>query len=275
MRDGRDRCMIHYEETLPSDLKPVVVCDASGRVRQTYPHWSEGRMDLAMLRQASKDYSDLTVHVWPRAGSKSAWADRSSATDMLKAIVEVVNGLPDDEFLIVHHKLSDSKRSVNVPELIRKEAIDPERLHFTHWGGSEISATNAFKEVPNVILAGSLFLPNVAYEALGRLSRALPSSASLEKKHRRDIEMGEHAHLILQSVCRGRVRQAIGGNCGKADVWIIASADSGIPSMLSQRVIFPRSKVVPWQPSGIVAPVTKVAEAIDALTAWERGPISG
>lgn len=271
VRDGRDRCMIHYEETLPQDLKPVVVCDASGRIRQTYPHWSEGRQDLAMLLQASKDYSDLTVHVWPRAGSKSAWAVSASANDMLKAIVEVVNDRPEEEFLIVHHKASGSKRSVDVPELIRREAVNPQRLHFTHWGGSEISATNAFKDVPNVILAGSLFLPNVAYEALGRLSRALPSSASLEKKHRREIEMGEHAHLILQSVCRGRVRQAIGGKCGKADVWIIASADSGIPSMLDQRIIFPGSKVVPWEPSGIAAPVTKVSEAIDALTAWAKG----
>jgi len=257
-RDGSNRTVIHYEDTLPDDLKPVIICDASGRVRQTYPHWAQGRGDLVGLASAPKDYDDLTIHLWKHAGSKTAWNDKAQATEMLRAIVEVVNSKPNEEFLIIHHMVKGS-RSIDLPAYVETSATDPERLHFTHWNSEDCKATNQFKDVPNIILAGTLFYPSSYYEALGKLSRALAPAERLSKQHRKEIELGEYAHLILQAVCRGTARKAIGNKSGKADVWIIATEKSGIPSLLGS--IFPRSKTVPWMP---VASTGRVGDAINA-----------
>src|SRR5690606_23808619 len=88
VRNGRDGAFVHYETTLPEDLKPMVVCDASGRVRQTYSQWADGRGDLVTLQTAAKDYSNLTIRLWNRGGSKSAW--KSNAPELIEAIARTV-----------------------------------------------------------------------------------------------------------------------------------------------------------------------------------------
>lgn len=265
-RDGRNREIIHYENTLPDDLKPVVICDASGRVRQTYPHWAQGRGDLVELTKAEKNYDDMTIHLWRHAGSKDAWDNKAKASDMLRAIVDVVNTRPEEEFLIIHHMVRNS-RSIDLPAYVKTKAINPDRLRFTHWNSEDCKATNQFKDIPNIILAGTLFYPSSYHEALGKLSRAMAPDEGLNKQYRREIEQGEHAHLILQAVCRGTARKAIGNKSGRADVWIIAAEKSGIPNLLG--TIFPRSKIVPWMP---VAATGRVGDAINVLTNWAKGP---
>lgn len=246
LRDGRNREVIHYEDTLPDDLKPVVVCDASGRVRQTYPHWAKERGDLVELTKAGKSYSDMTLHVWKRPGGKNQWDDKTQATEMLQAIVEAVNQKPNEEFLIIHHMVKERDK-FDLPEYVGKNAINSHRLRYTHWNSEDCKATNQYKDIPNIILAGTLFYPSSYYESVGKLSRAMAPEKRLERQHRREIELGEHAHLILQAVCRGAARKAIGHKCGKADVWVIASEKSGIPSILG--TIFQEATILDWKPT--------------------------
>lgn len=142
---------------------------------------------------------------------------------------------------------------------------NPERLHFAHWGGEDYRATNRFKDVRNVILAGTLFYEHGYYDALGRLSRGMNSDERLGKEARKDIEHGEHAQTILQALCRGSVRKSIGNKCGQCDAYIIANPNSGIPKMLEDGVIFPNAKVVDWSP--VERKLTgKVKEAVDFAT---------
>lgn len=261
-RSGGNNIFVHYENTLPDDLKPVLICDASGRVRQTYSHWSDGRGDLVQLNHAPKSYENLTVHVWRKGGGKEAWKNDDGT--LISGIVATVDAKPDEEFLILHHMESHRFRK-DIPTLIRSKAVNPERLHFAHWGGEDYRATNRFKDVRNVILAGTLFYEHGYYDALGRLSRGMNSDERLGKEARKDIEHGEHAQTILQALCRGSVRKSIGNKCGQCDAYIIANPNSGIPKMLEDGVIFPNAKVVDWSP--VERKLTgKVKEAVDFAT---------
>jgi hypothetical protein len=263
---------VYYENILPDDLKPIVICDASGRVRQTYPHWSKGRGDLVELQRGPKDYSNMTLHIWPRAGSKNAWkADRD---ELIEGIVSTIHSQSDNEtWLIFHHKDIPLLRkdgvvdALKIPELIKARVRQPQRLSFAHWGGDDARATNEFRDVRNIVLAGTLFFDEPTYEALGRLSLGLQPTERLPRGVLKQIKRGEHANLILQAVCRGAVRQSDGETCGQCDVYVIAANKHGIPEMLRDGSIFPGAKAEEWMP--IKRKLTgKVKQAFDFVVTW-------
>jgi hypothetical protein len=267
-QSGRNNTVVHYENTLPDDLKPIVICDASGRVRQTYPHWSNGRGDLVQLQTGTKDYSDLTVHVWRRAGSKDAWFHHYPV--LFDGMINTIHGKPDDtKWLIIHHKRS-KYFPINVPASIRERTRNPERLYFTHWLGEDYRATNQYKDIDHIILAGTLFYDDPTYESLARLSRGAASDEQIDPGLLREIRRGEHAHLILQALCRGSVRKSRGSGCHPCNAFIIAGPQSGIPQMLQNGSIFPAAKVVDWCPVTKEFP-TKVKQAFDYLTQLLQG----
>ena len=99
-------------------------------------------------------------------------------------------------------------------------------VHFLHWGVHD--ATNLFAHVPNIILAGTLFLRPSDYEALGRLASAHPSSRGrYDEERTRQVTLGEHRHMILQALCRGAVRKSVGNGCPPTRAYIIASRTVG------------------------------------------------
>jgi hypothetical protein len=99
-------------------------------------------------------------------------------------------------------------------------------VHFVHLGAHD--ATNQFSHVPNVVLAGTLFLRPSGYEALARLASAYPS----DEERIKQVTLGEHCHMILQALCRGAVRKCVGNACPPARPYIIASRRSGIEEQL-------------------------------------------
>lgn len=74
-----------------------------------------------------------------------------------------------------------------------------------------------------------------------------------------EILIGEHGHLILQALCRGRVRRCDQSRCPPTNAYLIASKRSGIAEQLPK--IFPGARVEPWRPVR-KALTGKVAEAI-------------
>jgi hypothetical protein len=156
--------VLDYRETLPEGLAPLVVLDASGRVRTTYRQWQENRGGLELLTRAPKRYDNLTVHCWQTGGSKTTF--RRNVQALVDGIAETINSKPDKEWLVVHHK--DGIGIDFVPELQKRITDNPERVHCIHWG--EHQATNDYADVPNVILAGTLFYRPGYYEALTRLA---------------------------------------------------------------------------------------------------------
>jgi hypothetical protein len=134
--EGGDDTILDYEETWPSDLLPILVLDASGRVRHTYRLWYKYIGGLVVLKGADKDYSNLTVHIWRRGGAKQSWKDNGN--QLIDGIVSTIRTLPEKEWLVVHHKRNPSLR-LDVPSRVMK-ALGNERewkVNFLHWGNDQ------------------------------------------------------------------------------------------------------------------------------------------
>jgi hypothetical protein len=101
--------------------------------------------------------------------------------------------------------------------------------------------------VPNVILAGTLFMRDSYYTALAHLAKKRHARTGLIPKSQIETIMrGELAHLILQALCRGCVRKSDGPKCLPMNAYLIASKKSGIANDVTR--IFPGCKIAPRRP---------------------------
>ena len=62
-KDGDYQTALDYKETLPSDVAPMVILDASGRVRTAYRDMEAERRTLVPLASAPKVYDRLAINV--------------------------------------------------------------------------------------------------------------------------------------------------------------------------------------------------------------------
>jgi hypothetical protein len=260
-RDGRSgSAVITFREELPADLPPMLVLDASGRVRETYALWQDSRDAIVLLPAATRDYSPLTIKMWRTSGAKSGWEARGDR--LLAGIVVTIETKPDEDWLVVVHKSSGRIGDLERALKAKLPATVRDRVSVTTWGRH--AGLNAWADVTNVILAGTLFYPASHLTALHHLCANLPVADGLVSKA--EVERtarGEHRHLILQAVCRGRVRRSDGSRCQPMTAYIIASPRSGIPTELE--TIFPGCTVETWSPLKVEAK-GKLGEAIAWLT---------
>jgi hypothetical protein len=221
----------------------LLILDASGRVRQTYKLWEQYRGRLVHLRSAPKRYDPLVIHHWNRGGGKHSIAD--NVHEVANAIAAVVDGKPNEEWLVIHHKVGNG--SPDLPAFIRSAVTAKSaRVHFLPWG--QHHAINDFAHVPNVVLAGTLFYRTSNYEALARAAGGLePSRFASIAVEAKEIELGEHHHLLLQALCRASVRRADGDACPPCAAYLIVSAAHSVRQTLSS--VFPGCKVVDWKPT--------------------------
>jgi hypothetical protein len=233
------KMVLDYRDSLPIDLQPLVVLDASARIRTAYDLWEKHRGGLVRLPSASKDYAGLTIGVWDRGGGKDAFLN--DAATLADSVAKTINTRSDESWLVVHHMATadfDSRRL-----LLSRLSGDPAKVSFLTWGRHD--ATNEFAHIPNVILAGTLFKPVAVYEAVGRLAAGKPSSSG-PFTNTDEVAQGEYAHGVLQALCRGAARRFKDGGCPVTRAFIIARKGSGIPGLLSE--IFPGATVTDWQP---------------------------
>jgi hypothetical protein len=244
-QDGRTgNTLLTYRDTLPEDLKPLLVLDASIRVRKTYALMQQHRGSMVKLKSAVKDYSPLTIHIWQTSGSKSGF--EKNGDGLAKGIAMAILTKPTEQWLAVVHMTGGRVRDVD--KAIRRHLPTEVscNLKTITWGTH--MARNDFSDVPNVILAGTLFMPQSFYTALTHMAQdrdVAPGLASSEEVA--ETVRGEHAHHCLQAICRGRVRRSKGAKCHPMSAYVIASARSGVPEDLA--TIFPGCSVVPWSPT--------------------------
>ena len=132
IRSEGSNTVLDYEETWPSDLLPILVLDASGRVRQTYRMWDQHIGNLVVLKGADKDYFNLTVHIWRRGGGKQSWKD--SGNQLIDGIVSTIRTRPDEEWLVVYHKYT-RYLEIDVPSRVIKALGNREcKVNFLNWG---------------------------------------------------------------------------------------------------------------------------------------------
>lgn len=244
---------LDYRDTLPADLAPMVILDASGRVRHTYHLQRRYRGDLVRLKAAPKAYGNLRIHLWEKGGGKTSWS--RNGEDLALGVAEAINGKPGEEWLVIHHKdcLSGKFR-----QRIEGLAEAPKtNLHFVHWGAHH--GINDYAHVRNVILAGTLFLPELVYEGRARLAADIRPGRKLPPGALERLKRGEYADAILQGLSRASVRVSVGGGCAPCEAYIIASPKSGIRKLLPE--VFPGCTAETWTPVRR-KPTGKVAEAI-------------
>ncbi|WP_227382692.1 hypothetical protein [Microvirga rosea] len=252
--------LVDYRTTLPEDIKPILALDASARVRATYDLWERGRGDLIRLPSATKRYDNLTINVWDHGGGKSAY--RGSGDQIVKGVLSVVATKPNEDWLVVHHKHKPGL--LDLPLEVSKGLSGNHKVRFLNWGAHD--GTNEFKDVSNVILAGTLFPSLSHYEGLARLSSGRPASTGLLTDQMiRNTTLGEHSHMILQALCRSSVRQNQNGECPPVTAYLIASPRSGIKGLLPK--VFPGAHIVTWEPVK-KQPQGKVADAVGYVRNW-------
>jgi len=216
------------------------------------------REALSLLPLNPPDH--LGVGPWCAKGSF-----KDHGPELCAGIAKAIESRPSEKWLVVAHRASaqagDTEKAVRA--LLEKTPQD--NASFITWG--KHAATNDFKDVPNVILAGTLFYRGSYYEALKRLAAGRRASAGdVTKAEREEVELGEHAHLILQALCRGSVRKSDGEHCHKAEAWVIASVRSGMPDAIP--AIFPGCVVKRWSPvrKNLKGDAAAVCDAVESWT---------
>ena len=254
--------LLDYRETLPKDLAPMVVLDASGRCRETYSLMEDHRDNVVRLHPAVKDYSNLQISLWAKGSGKSAHADDKNEV-LVRGIAEKIMKRTHEDWLIVHHKddLPGFRKRIEA----HLGGGVTGQLHFLSWGKHH--GTNAYAHVSNVILASLLHLPEEVYETRVRLCAGMESTQVITDAKRKEMALGEHLHNVLQALCRASVRglQA-DGTCPPCKAYIIAPKAVGMHSALS--TLFPRCRLHEWRPRG----ATKLSGAIQkALAVIDQG----
>ncbi len=243
LENERGAVALSYEQRIPDDIRPILVLDASIRVRQTYLDMETHRGGFVRLPDAVKDYADLRLHIWQTSGAKSAFAKRGA--EIVQGVVNTILTKPDRTWLVVTHKAGSRVKDVEAAVRSALPVNVRPRVSFLTFGNH--MATNDHADVENVILAGQFFAPLSLYAAMTHAAQGRPvagglvSSAEIEATKR-----GELADVTLQAVCRGRCRKSVGSKAMAMDAYIIASPKSGIPAAVSS--IFPGCQVAKWEP---------------------------
>ena len=228
-------------DAIPDDLAPVVILDASGRVRSTYSQWEKRKGNLVRLPSAVRNYRNLTVSVMDRGSGKTAWWTDGEVLAL--EVAKLIDSKPDEEWLVIYQKGGNGG---TIPDQIMGLLVtDPGRVRFLNWGKHQ--GTNEFRNIRNVILAGLNNYAETDYEMAARHYGGTPNDQEAPKTLVEDMQAGEHKHHILQALCRSALRQGNGLECGRCDAYIIAPKRSGVRYLLPQ--VFPACKVGIWKPT--------------------------
>lgn len=240
-------------DAIPDDLAPMVILDASGRVRATYKQWEKTAGKLVRLPSAVRSYRNFTVHVMDKGSGKTAWTKDGGSLAL--DVARLIDSKPEEEWLVIYHK---GAKGGAIPDQIRGLLnTNPNRISFLNWGKHQ--GTNAFRHIQNVILAGINNYSETDYELMARYYSGIKNNQTVAKFLVREIEAGEHQHHILQALCRSAVRQGRGSECGPCNAYIIASKRSRVRDFLPE--VFPGCRVKTWR-STKVKTTGKVQQAL-------------
>lgn len=241
-----------YEDILPPDLAPMLILDASGGLRKTYRFWEDDRGELYRLHSPEKSYAGLKIHHWNKGAGKRKQRAFKAVAEIADGVVKMVAEIPEDEpVLIVHHKVASGK---NQPDIVKaiggKLPRHPGKVHFVNWGRH--TATNEFKDVRYVILAGTLQYDPASYEAMGRGAKKAAVDDEFSERDFVETRIGEISHHIFQAAGRGSIRKTVNGGCPEGcNLYAVFSSRGGTGFPVEQlKVIFPDAEILDWQPDG-------------------------
>ncbi len=252
-KDQYGTTTIQYVDTLPDDLAPMLILDASGQQRKTYEYWYKERKGLKFLYSPQKTYEGLTIHHWNEGAGKQTQGKgkyKLIAEGVAKSIVESVPA--SEDVLVIHYKKSGfmPDMQAEIEKILRSDPkfLRQGKVHYRHWGTH--TATNDYSHIKHVILAGILQYNTAQYEAYGLGAKGQDVHKPLTEEEFEEVRLGEIAHHILQASCRGYVRNSEGEKCPDGcHLYVVFSTHKGTGTPQSLlTTVFPKAVVREWRP---------------------------
>ena len=230
--------LISVTPTLPEDFAPVIILDASGRVRETYEEWGRNKGNLVRLVSAGNSFHELNVHVWKRSSGKDTMNDPDTRTEIAMAMGTLFERDPEGRWLIVTYK--GAKDGLELAVKRNKPANVNPKLTYIHWGIHH--STNEHRDIDNVIIVGQFTYRSLDYLGLVLASSGQPDPSDA-MPDTRAMKVGEYQHNLLQAVCRASVRKASQGVTERCNLFLITSQPR-IEEVLEKT--FPGCGVTEW-----------------------------
>lgn len=239
-RLSKDRVLVGASRPIPNDIAPLIITDASGTVRATYPYWQQASGDLVRLPSGGNDYRDVRFHIWPTPCGKDTLADVGKSWSIYRHVAETMATKPKERWLVISYKTGDR---LDVESAVREatgEAID---FSYLNWGRHH--GINDFKDIRNIVVIGSFFKDELDYVALA--SAAAPAAPMVPDRSVIPVmRVGEFKHDMLQAVMRGNARNSKDGVAGECTVYMIVSNLDDPAKLIGET--FPGAVAERWSP---------------------------
>jgi hypothetical protein len=238
-----DETLIEWKQSLPQDMFPIVVFDASGKLRTMYDYYKEATKKLKIVTEMDRTFEHLTFHHVNIGAGKTAWKQRPEA--LKKLTRELINLEPDRKTLVIVHKPEKGKRET-IPDIEKELSKECQNASWLTWGLHR--QRNDFKDFDRLVVPGLFYLPKSVIKVRTHGSRGVPTKLALAEEYFWELERGEVMNDLLQAV--GRVaRGSKDGKAMPADVIVIASDRKHGPVRELLQEAFPRSKYKRLKPS--------------------------
>jgi hypothetical protein len=218
--DHTDWTFFGAGRSLPADIMPLLVLDASARLTSRYKQLLAHGMNVVELEPALLTYDRVAVHWCNLAAGKTALRDAAQRGIIYGTIADLVNAKPSEDFLIVIAKdaCGGGEGPVAMPKELHALLPDPDRVRVTSWGRH--IGTNEYRDIPNVIIVSAYNYGDDGYDALA-LAASGRQDGIVSKEERREEVASAFMHNVYQAVCRSTVRQRDGASAGAANVYLI------------------------------------------------------
>lgn len=232
--------------SLPVDIAPLFVLDASARLTDRYDQLPAHGLKVVRLEPATVDYQRLTVRICNLAAGKTALGNATTRTKVFRIIADLANSKPDESFLIIMAKEFCGKDVEGAPTLpgdLEAMLANPNNVRITNWGRHK--GSNEFRDVGNVIIVSSHAYTKESYEAMA-LADSGTKDGIVSREQVQRVRDSEFMQNLYQGVCRGNIRNGEDGICGEMNAYLIMEDSADRQRHMKQA--FPGCTVEDWQP---------------------------
>jgi hypothetical protein len=251
---------------LPTDFMPVIVFDASARLRDTYRLQEQFQGNVVRMAGVEHSYADTSIHLCKVPIGTDKLADPVHRGEILTAAADLINSDPDADWLVIHHMAKTGRYDIEAE--LKGLLNDKRQARFIHWGSHY--GSNAYRMIQKVIVIGMWRKPDWVYAALHMASSGQGYEA-VTKEACKALRQQEHCHDLMQAIGRSNIRNVLDGVAGRVDAYVFASPEDGLEDRI--RATFPGCKMVPWEPVQSTAR-GHLAAAIAYLSAMPPGVVS-
>lgn len=233
-------------QSLPADIMPLIVLDASARLTSRYKQLPAHGMNVVELEPALLEYDRVVVHWCNLPAGKTALRNAAQRGVIYGTMAALVNSKAAEDFLIVIAKdaCGGGDGPVTMPKELHALLTDPDRVRVTSWGRH--IGTNEYRDIPNIIIVSAYNYGDDGYDALA-LAASGRRDGIVSKEERREEAASAFMHNVYQAVCRSRVRQREGASAGAANVYLITKDSEQRREQIMRA--FPGCSIDVWMPA--------------------------